>query len=326
MDDNQKNAYLTNLYYKEHRTNGRDALFHYISKTLGNKDISRRYIAGWLAKQKVNQIYTRKKPQTNIRPIITSKPGAFLQIDLIDFSNKPSAQNYRYILNVIDVFSRKVWLAPLKKKTSQAVDTALSKILTDILENFTISVIQSDNGTEFTGNVFEKFNIKHTTSRSYTPAQQGMVEKSNLILKRILTKILYIENKRDWNKYLLEIQNIYNTTLHTGIKSTPDELYFGTDDEHLSNYELQKNGKAKAYKDIDTVLPVETKVRILIEKKGAIDKGGPSYSDEIYAVVRVIKGNAKAFTITRYKLASQEGILQKNTFALSKLLVIPSEK
>jgi Integrase core domain len=314
---------LENLYYKEHRTVGRDSLFHYISKVLNNQNISRRYVAAWLAKQNVQQIYTRKKPQTNIRPIITSKPGAFLQIDLIDFSNQPSAQNYRYILNVIDVFSRKCWLAPLKQKTSKAVDTALTNIFTDILQDYTISVIQSDNGTEFNGSVFQKFGIKHVTSRAYTPQQQAVVERSNGSIKNILRKVLYIERKKDWRKYLVEIQNIYNTTLHSSTNKTPDELYFGTDDEHLTNYEIQKSQKAKADKNLDTVLPVETKVRILIEKKSAIDKGNPTYSDAVYTIVRVIQGNAKAFTINRYKLANSSGELQKNTFPLSKLLVIP---
>ena len=48
-----------------------------------------------------------------------------------------------------------------------------------------------------------------------------------------------------------------------------------------------------------------------------------NYSNEIYTVSKVIKGNAKNFTIPRYKLIDSEGNVQKNTFALSKLLVIP---
>jgi transposase InsO family protein len=239
-----------------------------------------------LASQTVHQIYTQRKPQTNIKPILTSKPGAMVQIDLIDFSHNPSAGNYNYILNVIDVFSRKCWLMPLKFKTSAAVDSALEKIILDFNKEYTISVIQSDNGTEFNGNVFQKFGIKHLTSRSYTPQQQGLCERSNGTIKSILRKVLFSEKKKDWKRYLPEIQNIYNTTVNRSLNKTPDEVFFvSTDAEHAVLSEKMKAAHAKSYKNVDTVLEVGQKVRILIEKKSALEKGLQNWSSDILFIL-----------------------------------------
>ena len=114
MDDKQKDEFLYDLYYNKKFQTGRDSLFYYIRNTLKNTDISRRYIASWLAKQRTHQLNTQRKPATNIRPIITNRVASMLQMDLIDFSSKPS-KGYRYILNVIDTFSRKIWLNEIRR-------------------------------------------------------------------------------------------------------------------------------------------------------------------------------------------------------------------
>ena len=85
----------------------------------------------WLSHQTVHQLYTPRKPETDIRPIITNRVGSMLQMDLIDFSNKPS-NNFRYILNVIDVFSRKIILNEIKNKTVASVIPALDNIVQEI--------------------------------------------------------------------------------------------------------------------------------------------------------------------------------------------------
>ena len=182
MTDEEKDAFLKDLYYNQKFAKGRDAMFYHISKTLDNKDISRRYIAGWLAKQEAHQLHTQMKPQTNIRPIITNRPGSMLQMDLIDFSNKPS-NKYRYILTVIDTFSRKLWLNEIRNKTIKDVIPALNNIIQDIQKDYKINVIQSDNGGEFNISFPD---IKHIQSRAYTPQQQALVERSNSTVKSIL--------------------------------------------------------------------------------------------------------------------------------------------
>ena len=44
LTDEQKDAFLKKLYYDEKNFVGRDKLYYLVSKTLGNKEITRRYL------------------------------------------------------------------------------------------------------------------------------------------------------------------------------------------------------------------------------------------------------------------------------------------
>ena len=140
MDDKEKDEFLYDLYYNKKFMTGRDSMFNYVRNTLKNTQISRRYIAAFLAKQETHQLNTQRKNATNIRPIITNRVASMLQMDLIDFSNKPS-NGYRYILNVIDTFSRKIWLNEIRKKDIKSVIPALNNIVQDIQKDHKINTI-----------------------------------------------------------------------------------------------------------------------------------------------------------------------------------------
>lgn len=75
------------------------------------------------------------------------------QVDLVDMGKwrvKYGQVTYRYILTVIDVFSRYVWLRPLKGKHSADIARHLEDIYN---EHGPPKVIQHDQGKEFKGAV-----------------------------------------------------------------------------------------------------------------------------------------------------------------------------
>ena len=96
---------------------------------------------------------------------MTSRPGAMLQMDLIDFSKNKSEEGFAYILSVIDVYSRKLWLQGIKQKTIANVIPELNYIIQEIQKDYKIDVIQSDSGGEYK---ISFPSIKHITSRAYT--------------------------------------------------------------------------------------------------------------------------------------------------------------
>jgi len=69
-----------------------------------------------------------------------------LQVDLVDFSRRKVLLNnkvYKYVLSVLDVVSRHVWLRPLKNKNANTVSTVLKKFL----EEYGVPrIIQHDRG------------------------------------------------------------------------------------------------------------------------------------------------------------------------------------
>jgi hypothetical protein len=323
LSDADKDAILYKAYYTDHYTVGRDALFYYISKTLGNKFISKAYIGFWLSKQESQQVYAQRKKQTTIRPIISKRVGAILQIDLIDFSKKPSQEGYTYILNVIDVFSRKCWLRPLKQKTNKSVIKNLNIIVNEINDlGIIVSVIQSDNGKEFSDLNYGKA-IKHIKSQSYTPQQQAIVERSNSSLKSILNKVLYNKHLETWNTEILKIvQDVYNDTVNRSISKTPNEAYALDEQGQKELHQKQKENHALSYKQVDTVLKLGDTVRV-VEQFKIKSKGQPLYSMELFNISKVIKGNGIS-TIPRYQIKDKKGKRVQGNYPISKLLFIPA--
>ena len=61
---------------------------------------------------------------------------------------KMNGKSYRYVLSVIDVFSRFVWLRALTTKCSKDIS---KKLQTIYMEHGPPTVIQSDLGSEFKG-------------------------------------------------------------------------------------------------------------------------------------------------------------------------------
>ena len=52
--------------------------------------------------------------------ITASRPNEIFQVDVIDYTKK-SAEGSRYILAVVDVFSRKLWVEPIASKDPGSV-------------------------------------------------------------------------------------------------------------------------------------------------------------------------------------------------------------
>src|SRR5689334_19909083 len=108
------------------------------------------------------------------------------QMDLVDMQ-KYSSENddVRYLLTIIDVFSKYAHAIPLKDKTSRQVSTALFTLFTT--PNITRPrLLQSDQGKEFIGSetrkICEALGIVQIFSYAYSPL--GYIERFNKTLKQ----------------------------------------------------------------------------------------------------------------------------------------------
>ena len=120
-----------------------------------------------------------------------------------------------------------------------------------------------------------------------------------------------------------DVEEVYNSSYNRNLKDSPDNIYNLDTNQQAKQHEHQKNIKAKGYKEISTVLKVGDTVRIVLEKKG-LKKTGINWTRELYKIHKVIPGNKDKSTIPRYKVISEDGKLERNTFPLSKLLLIPA--
>lgn len=106
------------------------------------------------------------------------------QADLVEMI--PYAEEndgYKYMLTVVDVFSRYAWAQPLKHKTGTAVKAAFQKIFD--AQQPPPHKLQTDQGKEFENDAFQTFLRQHKihffTIKSQFKA--ALVERFNRTLK-----------------------------------------------------------------------------------------------------------------------------------------------
>jgi hypothetical protein len=215
---------LIKRYWQDPKTTGgRDRLYARIrEKNLG---ISRNYIMetlrtfeSWKQRQPV-------KKRKIIKPIITTAPNQLWQIDFLTLSGSLQWENFRYVLVVVDCFSKYVWAWP--SKTKDAVSVAY--ILQELFKKHKPIKLLSDNGGEFKNNIMKtlcaQHNVVHETGLPYTPQIHGQVERVNRVIRDIVSK-LYLEGKRNWPEMLGDIVQNINTSVNNTTKKKPVELYY----------------------------------------------------------------------------------------------------
>ncbi|XP_020622505.1 SCAN domain-containing protein 3-like [Orbicella faveolata] len=144
--------------------------------------VAERDVQKVLAKSSVHQrLNVRFENKESFRPVRARTVHIRHQIDLVDMKRlrtRYKGKTCRYVLSIIDVFSRYHWLVPLQTKKSSQVARELLRIYT---EHGAPCVIQHDQGREFEGAVAalcKKLGIKIVKGRPYHPQSQGKVERA----------------------------------------------------------------------------------------------------------------------------------------------------
>ena len=117
-------------------------------------------------------------------------------MDLIEFRTSPS-KGFKYILVLIEVFSRQVWAAPCKDKTPDTVEPVLRRLLASLPKK--PAVIFSDAGNEFVGAVQAMLDSKSIIRRVKLPEDTnalGVIDRAIQNLKSRLAESLSAEHPR----------------------------------------------------------------------------------------------------------------------------------
>ena len=137
---------------------------------------------------------------------------------------------FKYVLSVMDVFSRYQWLVPLERKLSSHVARELRRVYR---ENGVPRVIQHDQGPEFDGAVSrlcKKLKIKVIKGRPYHPQSQGKVERGHRSLREKISYDFLAMKKAgvNWVKALPSYTEALNHDPKEELAwKSPFEIYFG---------------------------------------------------------------------------------------------------
>jgi len=132
-------------------------------------------------------------------------------------------KGFRYMLNVIDVFSKYAWSIPLKDKTGTTTLNAFKEIVEK--SGRKPKHIWTDLGKEFVNKHIDMWIKQNNIIRysTYGEHKSCVVERFNRTLKTNMWKRFTAENTRNWINMLEKLMNKYNNTVHSTIKMTPVE-------------------------------------------------------------------------------------------------------
>lgn len=135
-------------------------------------------------------------------------------------------RGYKYLLTMIDRFTRWPETIPLEDITADSVATAFYKHW--ICRFGTPATITTDQGSQFESQLFQALanltGCKKTRSTAYHPQTNGILERWH----RTLKTALMCHNNQDWTEVLHTALLGLRTVYKEDIKSSPAELLYGT--------------------------------------------------------------------------------------------------
>ena len=242
------------------------------------------------------------------RRVISNGIDDIWTADLVEMQNFSKwNKGIRYLLMVIDVFSKYGWVRALKNKKAETVYEAFRDII--IKSNRKPKMLWTDKGTEFTGKYFRNYlgikKIKpyHTENIE----KSSVIERWNRTIKEKIWKMFTTNNNNVYWDKIDKIVDDYNNTIHNSTKMTPveaskdinrDKVWYNL--YHDLIYIKTENPKFE----------IGDKVRIPTLKRRVFDKGyTPNWTEEVFIVDEILP--TKPIT---YKIVDLMGKEIKGTF------------
>lgn len=246
----------------------------------------------------INELHRSARKNFPRRRVIIKGLNDLLQIDMAEMRAYAKVnKGFKYILVVINVFSKFVWCEPVKNKTAKEVTSAMEKILKRM--KTTCRNLQSDRGTEFINSNFKalmhKWKINHYST--YSNLKASVIERLIRTLKNKIWKQFSLQGNYKWLDLLPEIVKKYNNTVHHTIKLKPINVGKENEQQLLNT----------VYSHLKTVDPRKIKFKVndyvrISKYKEAFTKGYiPNWSNEIFKITRV-----KLTNPTTYELQDSE--------------------
>lgn len=153
-------------------------------------------------------------------------PNQSVSIDLI--GPLPEAYyGFKYILTMVCIFTKYLWLVPLRKVDAKTICQCLE---TEIFLIFGVpTTILCDNATVFRSRCFQDFLTSYRVEPFYTPyysPQANTVERYNQSVITCLS-ILVDQDHRNWARLLPKVKLYLNSCTNMATSYSPNFLMFG---------------------------------------------------------------------------------------------------
>ena len=263
----------------------------------------------------INEIYS-KPPKRNYA---TNKTNVYFiddiwSLDILDLKDYGSENNrgYRYVLVVIDNFSKYGWTIPLKNKNAQTIKDSFENIL--ISSKRKPNLIESDRGKEFYNNIFQDLLNKNNIKLYSRNSSYGAVfaERFNRTIRDLLKKIVFEKGDGNWVDILPTITKQYNNRIHSSTKLSPKDASLKKNEGFVYKNLLDKRKKVKPKYEIGDL------VRTADLKKTFSKGDTTNWSYKLYKITEIVKDTIPSYKIDSLKERYNESLLKKTELTLKE--------
>lgn len=238
----------------------------------------------------IDEVYKPARKPNQYRRVVSLYPNQIWTMDLVFLNEErmlEQNEDYKYVLFVVDVYSRYAFARKLKDKKAITVKNEIISVIEEA--NAFPEKVWVDKGTEFYNKdlkaFFKKPKVGDKTAppiilySTYSKNKASIIERFNRTIKTLMFKQLLKNKNFKWIDILNDIVKKYNNTQHRGIENnTPTQVY--KENVKLNTEVEPLNTKPPKFK-------VGDRVRVSYNK-GVFDKSFyPSWSYEIFTIAEV---------------------------------------
>lgn len=246
------------------------------------KKIPKTILTQWLMSQDTYTRHKSRRVKFHKDHYILNNIDQYWETDLIVMPTHYSEHkdNVKYILVVIDGFSKYLFATPLERKTTEAIIEGFKKIFEKTTRR--PERLASDNGGEYDSKKFRKFmkdnHITYNTTNN--PDTKCSLAERLIRTTSKLYKYLTYTNSYIYVDVIDKIVKGYNNSFHRSIKMTPNEV---NECNILQVYRNIRESQKVPAKRKKPKLKIGDNVRIT-KSKGLFEKGCSSnWTEEVSA-------------------------------------------
>lgn len=296
-EENKLENVLFQVYY-DHNSPGAyssaERLYNFVRHNY-SIHVTRKKVKEWLQRQNTYTLHRSRRIRFKRNHYNITNIDDLWEMDLIDVQ-KISRNNKgnKYIIAVIDCFSRFAWCIPIKNKTPSEIIRGF-----DIIFKLTARrpvKIQSDKGREFDNKNVKKYLSEKTIGFQTTrdPAIKAAIcERFIRTIKSIMYKYFTHTKSTKYVDVIDGLTFIYNNRIHSSIGIPPANV---NPENVLKVWSYMQKKRAKSAKKNPNLI-VGDFVRIA-NPKITFEKGyTPKWSEEVFSVERVLRRSPVVYNI-----------------------------
>lgn len=239
-----------------------------------------------LKTQIIDELYKPARRHYPRRNVVLKGINDLYQADLVEMiPYSRFNKGYKYILTIINCFTKVADALPLKDKSSKSVVSAMKTFL---LKNKTkVKHLQTDRGKEFFNKTFSELMKTHKINHyaTHSEIKGAIIERFNRSLKKDMFKKFSLRGTNVWYDMLSNLLYHYNHRYHRTIEMKPIQVKKSNEAVVMRN--IKKNTKPKDEHKKPRRFYLGDEVRISKQRSLFSKKYFPNWTNEVFIVHRV---------------------------------------